>query len=479
MKKNTRSENNEKLNNVNPNFNENKETLKNNSTNNTNNSNTGNREPAPVSPVSNSPGPNASNSSSDSSRPGCSDTSNPCSNSSSSRSSKASSSSSENSSSDSTGPLCPPGSSAVSLEKMTVNIPGQAYPIYFTSGYLSRCGDLLRQHLPETRKVFIISDDNVFPLYGSQLIASLEEHGFTVSSGTIRPGEASKTLETAAGFFDELIEQHFERNSVIISLGGGVVGDLAGFVAATYMRGIKFVQVPTSLLAQVDSSIGGKVAVNHPRGKNIIGAFHQPELVFIDVATLSTLAEREFITGMGEIIKHGVGFNYDYLKFLQQNAAEIQQQNPDLLLQMIYGSCNIKRKIVEEDEKEKGPRARLNLGHSVAHALETLTDYTHLTHGEAVAIGLVQEARLAEKLELISSDLVQEIITTLQQYSLPVELPSGASGDKIPARDILTAMASDKKSFQGKVSLALPSDPGECQIIRDWQEEDLLQILSS
>ena len=401
-----------------------------------------------------------------------------------------------------------------SLEKMMVNIPDQAYPIYFTSDYLNRCGELLRLHLPETQKAFIISDDNVFPLYGSQLITSLESQGFEVSSGTIKPGEASKTLEVAAGFYDDLIEQNFERNSVVISLGGGVVGDLAGFVAATYMRGINFVQVPTSLLAQVDSSIGGKVAVNHPRGKNIIGAFYQPELVFIDVTTLSTLAEREFISGMGEIIKHGVGFNYDYLKFLQQNAAEIQQQNPDLLLQMIYGSCNIKRKIVEQDEKEKGLRARLNLGHSVAHALETLTDYTRLTHGEAVAIGLAQEARLAEKMELISSVLIEEIIATLQQYHLPVELPLSSAGSeakspstasaeasqqdptlaagkstgenpgeitapKISASDILKAMASDKKSFQGKVSLALPSGPGKCQIIRDWQEEDLLEVLST
>ncbi len=358
------------------------------------------------------------------------------------------------------------------FSKLKVRVPSNTYPIYFSSNYLHKTGSIIRDHLADTQKAFVISDDNVFPLYGEKLMKSLTEAGFSVSSATIPAGEASKTLDNAALLLDKLVEQELERSSVVVSLGGGVVGDLAGFVAATYMRGINFVQVPTSLLAQVDSSIGGKVAVNHPRGKNLIGAFYQPRLVLIDVATLSTLKEEDFLSGLGEVIKHGVGFDYDYWQFLQQNRDNILALEESSLARMIAGSCQIKKNIVEQDEKEKGVRAKLNLGHTIAHALESLTNYNKYSHGQAVALGLLAESHLAARMGLLSSDLVREIKSTIEDFNLPSKIPEQLTGPKI-----LAALRQDKKSYQGKVTLALPTDKGECQLIRDWQEEDLLEIL--
>lgn len=357
-------------------------------------------------------------------------------------------------------------------KKILVNLKERKYPIFIGDGLLQKTGELLRERLKNTRRVFIISDKNVFPLYGKKIIESLEKSNFKVKKALIEPGETSKNLETASHFYDCFIENRLERNSAVISLGGGVVGDLAGFAAATYMRGINFVQIPTSLLAQVDSSIGGKVAVNHPRGKNLVGDFHQPSLVITDVSTLNTLPKREFISGMAEVIKHGLGFNKDYFNYINSNRSTIMELNKAVLANLIYGSCQIKKEIVERDVKERDVRSKLNLGHTIAHALENVTEYRKYNHGEAVAIGLFYETALSARLGLGEDELTEKIKKTLQAFSLPTTMP-----EDIKTENIIEAINYDKKMENGKVEFSLPAGIGRVITTSDWSKEDLDLVL--
>ena len=358
-------------------------------------------------------------------------------------------------------------------EKITMNLINDNYDIIIGNDLIKKSGELIRENIKNTEKIFIISDDNVFPLYGNKLIKSLENQGFKVYKKIIKAGEKSKNLNTVSKLYNSLINKTIERDSTVISLGGGVVGDLAGFIAATYMRGINFVQIPTTLLAQVDSSIGGKVAVNHPKAKNLIGNFYQPSLVISDVKTLETLEKREFISGMGEVIKHGYGFSRDYFNYINSNKKDIMNLENDILIKLIYGSCQIKKEIVEKDEKDKGIRAKLNLGHTIGHALEKITKFSKYSHGEAVAIGLIYETKLSQELGLIKSDILKKIRNSLQSFSLADDFK-----ESIKAEEIINAIKYDKKLKKGKVVFSLPRAIGDIIITSDYTEDDLKATLS-
>lgn len=360
------------------------------------------------------------------------------------------------------------------MEKLNVDLGERSYPLYIGAENLRLVGSKIDKIFSSPRKILLATDRNVNKIYASALKRILEKYDFKVTKKVVEPGESSKTLEEASGLYDRLVLNNFARDSLIISLGGGVVGDLAGFAAATYMRGINFIQIPTSLLAQVDSSVGGKVAVNHPRGKNLIGAFYQPLLVFMDVTVLETLPEREFKAGMAEVIKHGFGLDEKYFQYIKDYSREILSYDYEILKRMILRSCQLKKKIVEEDEKEQGKRARLNLGHTIAHALETADNYDRFNHGEAVALGMVVESYLAKYEGMVEQKDIDQLIALLEKFSLPVSLPTGFSADKL-----LEIMQSDKKRRRGEVRFALPQKMGRTVIYRDWSRENLLKAINA
>lgn len=358
-------------------------------------------------------------------------------------------------------------------KKLVLNLKDQSYPLYIGQDLLDQLGKFIRLHVLKARRAFVISNPTVDSLYGERVMKSLQEAELNPAKGLIPDGEEYKNLSVANELFDQLVAHQMDRSSVVISLGGGVVGDLAGFVAATYMRGVPFVQVPTSLLAQVDSSIGGKVAVNHPAGKNLIGTFHQPKLVVIDIDTLQTLAKEEMVAGMAEVIKHGVIKDENYFNWIEGNLEKILEMEPRVLAETIYGSCFIKSKVVEADEREEHMRAILNFGHTVGHALETITHYNHYRHGEAVAIGMVQASRLAALMGLMKEEQVESLIQLLERTGLPTQVPQ-----EISTSDIVEAMKRDKKNFQNRIKMILPNKIGLVQITDRWEEEKLIQVLN-
>lgn len=356
--------------------------------------------------------------------------------------------------------------------KLIMNLKDRNYPIFFGEGLLDQLGRLIRQHLSKARRVFVISNTSVDALYGARVMKSLEEAELNPAKGLIPDGEQHKTLETASKLYDQLVEHQMDRSSVVISLGGGVVGDIAGFVAATFMRGVPFVQVPTSLLAQVDSSIGGKVAVNHPAGKNLIGAFHQPGLVLIDIDTLKTLPAKEMTAGMAEVIKHGVIMDHNYFNWIEGNLERILEMQPKVLEEMVYGSCFIKGKVVEQDEREENLRAILNFGHTVGHALEAISHYQRYRHGEAVAIGMVQACRLGQAMGMMGQAEVERVILLLEKTGLPTTIPQ-----EFGTGEILEAMKRDKKAYENQIKMVIPAGIGRVQITDQWDEEKLIQVL--
>lgn len=325
------------------------------------------------------------------------------------------------------------------LEKVEVRVEQDwEYSVYIGASVLDRLGELVA-NATSAERVTIITNPNVWELFGSVISGSLENSGLRTNLLTVPEGEHQKSLASAEHLYDRLVDKGVLRNEPILALGGGVVGDLAGFVAATYMRGLPFIQVPTSLVAQVDSSIGGKVAVNHPRGKNYIGAFHQPLLVFIDVQTLTTLPEEEFRAGLAEVIKTGFLDGEEFLAYLEGNLEAILAHKEETLVRMVDGCCRFKARVVMEDEREEGLRAILNYGHTIGHALEALTEYGRYRHGEAVAIGMVAAARIARELGLIDEELVQRHMRVLKGAGLPVSLPS------ISLEGLIEQTARDKK----------------------------------
>ena len=295
--------------------------------------------------------------------------------------------------------------------------------------------------------------------------------GYRVNPAVIPPGEVSKSFDKALELYTHALEARLDRSSSIVALGGGVVGDLAGFIAATYMRGIGFIQIPTSLLAQVDSSIGGKVAINHPLAKNIIGAFYQPDAVFICPDTLVSLPSREFATGMAELIKHAFIADPDFISWLEENMIALISRDVEALSSAIHRSCLIKTGVVEQDEKETGLRMILNFGHTIGHAIEAATGYSKYTHGEAVAMGMIYESSIAMKMGLVNQGYINRLSDILRRAGLPTQLDTPAWGP------IVERMIHDKKNVNQGIVLVLPTGYGKVSIIKDLNPEQVKQML--
>lgn len=318
------------------------------------------------------------------------------------------------------------------------------------------------------RKLCIVADSTTAELYGAELKEILKETCTYVSMFVFPAGEVNKTLNTVRDLYEHLILEKFDRKDMLVALGGGVVGDLTGFAAATYLRGIGFIQIPTTLLSQVDSSIGGKTGVDFDAYKNMVGAFHMPRLVYMNLNVLKTLPDRQFACGMGEIIKHGLIQDSDYLEKLSTYQREIREKNYAALLWMVAGSCKVKRHVVEEDPTEQGIRAWLNFGHTIGHSVEKLKDFT-LCHGECVAIGCAAAAWMSWKRGLISEKEKEAAEQLLLDYQLPVRVKG------LKPEDIVKTTKMDKKMDAGKVKFVLLKKIGEAFVTRDVEDEELLR----
>jgi len=347
----------------------------------------------------------------------------------------------------------------------------QSYPVFVGYGLLDKLGEKMQQ-AALSGTATIISDDNVFSLYGSKVEGILKGAGFAVNSFVVPPGEETKSMDYAIKIYDFLVEHRAERDDIIIALDGGMVGDLAGFIAATFLRGMPWVQVPTSLVAMVDASIGGKVGVNHPEGKNLIGAFYQPDLVLADPQALTTLPQRELTSGWAEVIKHGMILDEEFVQFLESHVNRLTKLEPELLSQAVARSAAIKAQVVSQDEKEReGKRTILNYGHTIAHGLEAATHYKRFLHGEAVAIGMMGAAKLSQRLGLLPSAAVERQRELLQKFGLP----TGFSG--LDLTEITRAMELDKKTKGKAIRWVLLQDIGKVVIRSDVSQEDVLAVL--
>ncbi|MBE8189680.1 MAG: 3-dehydroquinate synthase [Candidatus Thioglobus sp.] len=354
------------------------------------------------------------------------------------------------------------------MKTLNLKLNEKSYPIYIGRDLLLQA-DFLSKHI-SGRQVMIVSNTKVAPLYLAKVEALLG--GFSVKNVILPDGEKYKNLETLNLIFDALLAEKFDRTCTLIALGGGVIGDMTGFAAASYQRGVNFVQIPTTLLATVDSSVGGKTGVNHALGKNMIGAFHQPQCVLIDINTLDTLEARQYAAGMAEVIKYGLLGNAKFLQFLQQNMPALMARDKDLLAQAIYQSCADKAEIVATDELESGRRVLLNLGHTFGHALENTLGYGKLLHGEAIAIGMLMAAKLSMLEGHLSADEVAQVADLCKKADLPCEINS-----KIKITDFTKAMLVDKKSVAGKMRLILLKKLGQAFITNDYQPDNLHKII--
>jgi 3-dehydroquinate synthase len=353
------------------------------------------------------------------------------------------------------------------LDTLSVALGERSYPILIGPNLLGD-GVLLREQI-RADHILIITNEVVAPLYLDQVERGLADR--TVTTLVLPDGEAQKSLATFARIMDTLVARRFHRDSCIVALGGGVIGDLAGFAAACYQRGIAFVQIPTTLLAQVDSSVGGKTAVNHPGGKNLIGAFYQPRCVIADTDTLKTLPPREFAAGLAEVIKYGLILDAAFFAWLENHIAALQQQDDRALATAIRRSCEIKAAIVAEDEREAGRRALLNLGHTFGHALEVAAGYGNWLHGEAVAVGLLLAARYSQYNCGLAADVVPRIETLLKAIGLPTAIEGFA------ADTLLDLMTMDKKSAGGQLRLVVMAAIGESMVISAPSQARLAQLL--
>ncbi|MFH1826380.1 MAG: 3-dehydroquinate synthase [bacterium] len=364
------------------------------------------------------------------------------------------------------------------MVKIKVDLKERSYDIQVGAETLSELGGLIRQG-NWGNEVVIITDPLVNDLYGDVVRKSLK--GLKHKTVEVPRGEKHKNLKIAAKIIDDLVKFEAHRDSLVIALGGGVIGDLAGFVAATYMRGINYIQVPTTLLAQVDAAIGGKTGVNHPKCKNLIGAFYQPKLVLSDVKTLTTLPAREIRTGLAEVVKYGVIEDADFFKFLEANSHHLNTnafEAPDTLRAalkvwqiIVAESAKIKARVVGKDETEMGNRMILNFGHTIGHAVESLTKYQTYNHGEAVAIGMVAAAQLAKELKMINQSDVERISSLLKKLGLPICV------DALPAKKMAKALNIDKKVRGGKVLFVLPEKIGKVAIKDNVPGAAVLKVL--
>lgn len=357
------------------------------------------------------------------------------------------------------------------MSRIPVSLGPRSYEIVIGHDILAKLGEALRE-LGLGSKQIIVTSRTVWALYGKIVHDSLEESGFDASVTLVSDDEEAKSFQTLVTIYDNLLEKEFERSSGIVALGGGVVGDTAGFAAATFMRGIGFVQVPTTLLAQVDSSIGGKTGVNHPKAKNLIGAFHQPRLVWTDVSTLSTLPERELRSGLAEIIKYSIVADPALFQLLSENVRPFSSISRDSLIEIISRCCSIKVRIVEQDEKEQGVRSILNYGHTIGHALESLTGYAHYTHGEAIAIGMMAAARISLEIHATDHEMVQSQESIIKRAGLPTTVRRS-----INPVEIARQLNKDKKRLGERVRWVLPRRVGEVFLTEDVPSDVVLKVL--
>lgn len=356
-------------------------------------------------------------------------------------------------------------------QTIQVGLGDRSYPIIIGTGLLAQVG-LSLQKAKIAKRYGIISDNRVGSLYGEQVRNSLQQSGIDSELILFSHGEANKNLQTIGHLASALAEYGFDRGDGLLALGGGVTGDITGFLASIYMRGIPFVQMPTSLLAQVDSSVGGKTGVDIPQGKNLVGTFYQPRTVFIDTDVLNTLPQEEFLGGMAEVIKYGASMDADFFSWLEDNHAAILALDPSVIVPMIRRCCELKTSIVEQDEREGGLRRILNFGHSIGHAVEAASGY-QLIHGYAVAIGMRAVADLAVRGGHADKSIVGAITRLLQHYRLPTEIPAGLDRDTL--RKYLRA---DKKTIGGRIFFVLPEAIGQVLITDQVQDADIDAVLA-
>ena len=357
------------------------------------------------------------------------------------------------------------------MRTLKVELSDRSYPIHIGSNLLEKA-ELILPALPQ-RKAAIVTNMTVAPLYLDRLRNALEKQGIESIAVILPDGEQHKNWETLNLIYDALLENRCERNTAIVALGGGVIGDISGFAAATYLRGVPFIQIPTTLLAQVDSSVGGKTAINHPLGKNMIGAFYQPRLVLTDIDTLNTLPERELKAGIAEVIKYGLIRDLPFFVWLEENIDKLKARDPEALGYAISRSCENKAEVVARDEKETGERALLNLGHTFGHAIENAMGYGNWLHGEAVAAGTILAARLSRVLGMLSEDDVKRIVSLFERAGLPVQAP------EIGLERYLQLMELDKKVEEGKMRFVVLDAIGRACVRSDISREALSKVLGS
>lgn len=356
------------------------------------------------------------------------------------------------------------------MRTVTVGLEGRSYPIHIGRDLLPRA-EVFLPHLLQ-RKVAIVTNTTVAPLYLDPLSAALRSAGVEIVPIVVEDGEDHKSWQTLNLIYDALLLHRCERKTTVIALGGGVVGDLAGFAAATFQRGVPFIQAPTTLLAQVDSSVGGKTAINHPAGKNMIGAFYQPRLVVSDIATLDTLPDRELAAGLAEVIKYGVIMDLPFFEWLEANMDRLCQRDPEALEYAIRRCCECKAVVVAADERESGERALLNLGHTFGHAIEVALGFGTWLHGEAVAAGIILASRLSQRMGLLTAVDVDRVARLMRRAGLPTEAP-----DLGEARYI-ELMGHDKKVEDGKFRLVLLRSLGRAFVTSDFRQQDLREVLA-
>lgn len=353
------------------------------------------------------------------------------------------------------------------MSVLNVNLAENSYDIVIERGALASLGERCRT-IGLKGMAAVITNPTVAALYGACVLSSLEASGYAVTLIEMPDGEEYKNSATLNQMYDDLLAAGVDRSSFVVALGGGVVGDVAGYAAATWLRGIPFVQVPTTLLAQVDSSVGGKTGIDHPRGKNLIGAFYQPKLVLIDVDTLVTLDQRQFRAGLGEVIKYGVAVNSLFFEYVEANITAVLAMEPNILIEIIRHCCQLKAQVVERDEKEAGLRAILNYGHTLGHALEAISGYHGLVHGEAVAIGMVLAAKISAASGYCSPDDVTRITALVSRCGLPVVIP------EYDRQKLLHAIAADKKSKSGSITFICNQGIGMYAMSQHTPEELLI-----
>ncbi|MGX9461099.1 3-dehydroquinate synthase [Shewanella sp. A14] len=356
------------------------------------------------------------------------------------------------------------------MQQIQVQLGDRSYPIYIGQDLMND-SELLTRYLTN-KKALIVSNDTIAPLYLTKIQQAMSVCA-RIETVILPDGEKFKDLQHLDRIFTGLLEHNFARDSVLVALGGGVVGDMTGFAAACYQRGIDFIQIPTTLLSQVDSSVGGKTAVNHPLGKNMIGAFYQPKSVIIDTLCLKTLPANEFAAGMAEVIKYGIIWDADFFQWLEENVEALKSLQTDALTYAIAKCCQIKADVVEQDETEQGVRALLNLGHTFGHAIEAEMGYGVWLHGEAVAAGTVLAAQTAYKLNLLDEQSVERICQLMLAFDLPITAPESMGFEQF-----IKHMRRDKKVLGGKIRLVLPTSIGQADVFSEVSEDLLQQVIN-